>query len=40
MGAEAIQKRLQDFDLEAASKQLREEIDSGSGQRKARASSA
>ena len=37
MGAEAIQKRLQDFDLEAASKQLREEIDSGSGQRKARA---
>ncbi|KFI52138.1 DNA-directed RNA polymerase subunit beta' [Bifidobacterium biavatii] len=37
MGAEAIKKRLQDFDLEAASKQLREEIDTGSGQRKARA---
>ncbi len=37
MGAEAIKKRLQDFDLEAASKQLREEIDAGSGQRKARA---
>lgn len=37
MGAEAIQKRLQDFDLEAAAKQLREEIDTGSGQRKARA---
>ena len=37
MGAEAIQKRLQDFDLEAASKQLREEIETGSGQRKARA---
>ena len=29
MGAEAIKKRLQDFDLEAASKQLREEIDTG-----------
>lgn len=37
MGAEAIKKRLQAFDLEAASKQLREEIDTGSGQRKARA---
>ena len=37
MGAEAIKRRLQDFDLEAASKQLREEIDTGSGQRKARA---
>ena len=37
MGAEAIKKRLQDFDLEAASKQLREEIDTGTGQRKARA---
>nr|WP_236022628.1 DNA-directed RNA polymerase subunit beta' [Bifidobacterium phasiani] len=37
MGAEAIKKRLQDFDLEAAAKQLREEIDTGSGQRKARA---
>ncbi|RBP97222.1 DNA-directed RNA polymerase subunit beta' [Bifidobacterium aemilianum] len=37
MGAEAIKKRLQDFDLEAAAKQLREEIDKGTGQRKARA---
>jgi DNA-directed RNA polymerase subunit beta' len=37
MGAEAIKKRLQDFDLEGAAKQLREEIDTGSGQRKARA---
>ena len=37
MGAEAIKKRLQDFDLEAAAKQLREEIDTGTGQRKARA---
>jgi DNA-directed RNA polymerase subunit beta' len=37
MGAEAIKKRLQDFDLEAASKELREEIATGSGQRKARA---
>ncbi|KFJ08146.1 DNA-directed RNA polymerase subunit beta' [Bifidobacterium tsurumiense] len=37
MGAEAIKKRLQDFDLEGAAAQLREEIDTGSGQRKARA---
>ena len=37
MGAEAIKKRLQDFDLDAAAKQLREEIDTGTGQRKARA---
>lgn len=37
MGAEAIKKRLQSFDLEAASAQLREEIDNGTGQRKARA---
>ncbi|MFT8987232.1 MAG: DNA-directed RNA polymerase subunit beta' [Bifidobacterium psychraerophilum] len=37
MGAEAIKKRLQSFDLEASSKQLREEIETGSGQRKARA---
>ena len=37
MGAEAIKKRLQDFDLEGAAKQLREEIDTGTGQRKARA---
>ena len=29
MGAEAIKKRLQDFDLEGAAKQLREEIDTG-----------
>ena len=27
MGAEAIKKRLQDFDLEAAAKELREEIE-------------
>ena len=37
MGAEAIKKRLQDFDLEGSSKELREEIETGSGQRKARA---
>lgn len=37
MGAEAIKKRLQDFDLEGAAKQLRSEIDTGTGQRKARA---
>ncbi|OZG50615.1 DNA-directed RNA polymerase subunit beta' [Bombiscardovia coagulans] len=37
MGAEAIKKRLQDFDLEAAAKELREEIATGTGQRKARA---
>ncbi|KFI76934.1 DNA-directed RNA polymerase subunit beta' [Bifidobacterium pseudolongum] len=37
MGAEAIKKRLQDFDLEAAAKELREEIETGTGQRKARA---
>ncbi|KFF31717.1 DNA-directed RNA polymerase subunit beta' [Bifidobacterium bombi] len=37
MGAEAIKKRLQDFDLAGAAKELREEIDNGSGQRKARA---
>lgn len=37
MGAEAIKKRLQDFDLEGAAKELREEIANGSGQRKARA---
>ncbi len=36
MGAEAIKKRLQDFDLEAAAKELREEIETGTGQRKAR----
>lgn len=37
MGAEAIKKRLQDFDLESAAKELREEIATGTGQRKARA---
>ncbi|RYQ61482.1 DNA-directed RNA polymerase subunit beta' [Bifidobacterium pseudolongum subsp. pseudolongum] len=37
MGAEAIKQRLQDFDLEAAAKELREEIETGTGQRKARA---
>ncbi|MFT9282367.1 DNA-directed RNA polymerase subunit beta', partial [Bifidobacterium sp.] len=37
MGAEAIKKRLQDFDLEACEKELRDEIETGSGQRKARA---
>ena len=37
MGAEAIKKRLQDFDLKAAAEELREEIDKGTGQRKARA---
>ena len=37
MGAEAIQKRLKDFDLESADQQLREIVRTGSGQRKARA---
>ncbi|MFT8704862.1 DNA-directed RNA polymerase subunit beta' [Bifidobacterium aquikefiricola] len=37
MGAEAIKKRLQDFDLAGCEKELREEIETGSGQRKARA---
>ncbi|MBQ5505125.1 MAG: DNA-directed RNA polymerase subunit beta' [Aeriscardovia sp.] len=37
MGAEAIKKRLQDFDLKAADAELRETIKTGSGQRKARA---
>ena len=37
MGAEAIKKRLQDFDLKSAAEELRAEIDSGTGQRKARA---
>lgn len=37
MGAEAIKKRLQDFDLVSAAQLLREEIETGSGQRKARA---
>ncbi|WP_326958504.1 DNA-directed RNA polymerase subunit beta' [Brevibacterium sp. BRM-1] len=37
MGAEAIQKRLQDFDLDAESEALRELIKTGKGQRKTRA---
>ncbi|AQP47636.1 DNA-directed RNA polymerase subunit beta' [Tessaracoccus aquimaris] len=37
MGAEAIQKRLQDFDLKAESLNLREIIATGKGQRKTRA---
>ena len=37
MGAEAIQKRLQDFDLAAESDALRELIKTGKGQRKTRA---
>jgi DNA-directed RNA polymerase subunit beta' len=37
MGAEALQRRLQDFDLEAEAESLRETIRSGKGQKKARA---
>jgi len=37
MGADAIQKRLQSFDLEAESASLRETIQTGKGQRKTRA---
>ncbi|WP_062383839.1 DNA-directed RNA polymerase subunit beta' [Demequina iriomotensis] len=37
MGAEAIQRRLQDFDLEAEAEHLREVIATGKGQRKTRA---
>ncbi|NCT89696.1 DNA-directed RNA polymerase subunit beta' [Cellulomonas sp. APG4] len=37
MGAAAIQKRLQDFDLEAEAESLRETIKNGKGQRKTRA---
>ncbi len=37
MGADAIQKRLQSFDLEAESENLRETIQTGKGQRKTRA---
>ena len=37
MGAEAIQKRLQDFDLEAESEKLHAEIAEGKGQKKIRA---
>src|SRR5690625_7065613 len=36
MGAEAIQKRLMDFDLEAEAEKLRELIATGKGQRKTR----
>ena len=37
MGAEALQRRLEDFDLEAEAESLRETIRTGKGQRKARA---
>ncbi|MGI6786767.1 MAG: DNA-directed RNA polymerase subunit beta' [Gleimia sp.] len=37
MGAEAIQKRLQTFDLEGEAEKLRETINTGTGQRKTRA---
>ena len=37
MGAEALQRRLADFDLEAEAESLRETIRTGKGQRKARA---
>ncbi|HHW83978.1 MAG TPA: DNA-directed RNA polymerase subunit beta' [Actinomycetales bacterium] len=37
MGAAAIQKRLQDFDLDAEAASLRETIETGTGQRKTRA---
>ena len=37
MGAEALQRRLADFDLEAEAESLRETIRSGKGQKKARA---
>src|SRR4026209_2013518 len=37
MGATAIQKRLQDFDIEAEVESLRDVIDNGKGQRKVRA---
>ena len=37
MGATAIQKRLQDFDIEAEVESLRDTIDNGKGQRKVRA---
>jgi DNA-directed RNA polymerase subunit beta' len=37
MGAEALQRRLEDFDLEAEAESLRETIRTGRGQRKARA---
>jgi len=37
MGAEAIQRRLEDFDLKAESEMLHDEIENGKGQRKIRA---
>ncbi|KFI73888.1 DNA-directed RNA polymerase subunit beta [Bifidobacterium minimum] len=37
MGAEAIKKRLQDFDLQGESEKLRDEVVTGTGQRKTRA---
>ncbi|RRJ86733.1 DNA-directed RNA polymerase subunit beta' [Gulosibacter macacae] len=37
MGAEAIQRRLRDFDLETESELLREQIETGKGQKKIRA---
>ncbi|ALQ30165.1 DNA-directed RNA polymerase subunit beta' [Glutamicibacter soli] len=37
MGAEAIQKRLENFDLEAEAEDLKQIIDNGKGQKKARA---
>ena len=37
MGAAAIQRRLEDFDLEAAAEELREQIRSGTGAKKTRA---
>src|SRR5690625_5421549 len=37
MGAEALQKRLRDFDLDAEAEALREVIATGKGQKKARA---
>ncbi|MDU1685090.1 MAG: DNA-directed RNA polymerase subunit beta', partial [Varibaculum cambriense] len=36
-GAQAVQKRLQDFDLEAEAEKLKEEVETGTGQRKTRA---
>ena len=36
-GAQAVQKRLQDFDLQAEAEKLKEEVETGTGQRKTRA---
>ena len=36
-GAQAVQKRLQDFDLKAEAEKLKEEVETGTGQRKTRA---